>query len=267
MKQTSTAWIFVSHSNRDLAKVRQVRNALEKAGAEPILFFLKCLSDHDEIDGLIEREIDARYFFLLCDSANARNSKWVQDEVAHVKSLHGRKIEVIDLDSDWKAQLAGITNLVSNATVFLSYSHGDHAVVEPVRAALIARDFATWDPSHDLSPGDRWADRIESAIEAAARFGYVLHFISHSSLRSHSVTGEMKRALDLDIGSRYIPILLDPPDSVVGWLPSFVRERRWIDYSHKNVDRILPSLLRALGMNVTERDGGLNDPSTGAPGS
>jgi hypothetical protein len=74
MKQTSTAWIFVSHSNRDLSKVRLVRDALEKAGAERILFFLKCLSDHDEIDGLIEREIDARYFFRLCDSANAKKS-------------------------------------------------------------------------------------------------------------------------------------------------------------------------------------------------
>jgi hypothetical protein len=77
MKQTSRAWIFVSHSKQDLAKVRQARDALEKAGAEPILFFLKCLSDHDEVDGLIKREIDARYFFLLCDSANAKKSKWV----------------------------------------------------------------------------------------------------------------------------------------------------------------------------------------------
>ena len=107
-----------------------MRDALERAGAEPILFFLKCLSDHDEIDGLIEREIDARYFFLLCDSDDAKKSKWVQDEVAHVKSLHGRKIELIDLDSDWNVQLAGITNLVSNATAFLSYSHSDHVLVD-----------------------------------------------------------------------------------------------------------------------------------------
>lgn len=252
MKQTSTAWIFVSHSKRDLPKVRQVRDALERAGAEPILFFLKCLSDHDEIDGLIEKEIDARYFFLLCDSANAKKSKWVQDEVAHVKSLHGRKIELIDLDSDWKVQLAGITNLVSNATAFLSYSHSDHVLVDPVRAALMARDFATWDARHDLSGEDRWADKTESAIEAAARFGYFLHFISHSSLRSPWVSHEMERALALDIGSRYIPIVLDPPDILTDLLPPFVRERLWIDYSHKNVDQMLPSLLRALGMGDTE---------------
>src|SRR6267142_672024 len=73
--------------------------------------------------------------------------------------------------------------------------------------------------------GDRWADKTESAIEAAARFGYFLHFISHSSLRSPWVSHEMERALALDIGSRYIPIVLDPPAILTNLLPPFVRER------------------------------------------
>ena len=50
MTQISKAWIFVSHSTKDLDKVRAVRDAIENIGGEPILFFLKCLSDHDEID-------------------------------------------------------------------------------------------------------------------------------------------------------------------------------------------------------------------------
>ncbi len=79
MKQTSTAWVFVSHTNKDIAKVRQVRDAIEKAGAQPILFFLKCLSDHDEIDDLIKREIEARFFFAIALTQNERNGsrmKW-----------------------------------------------------------------------------------------------------------------------------------------------------------------------------------------------
>ena len=255
MKQTSRAWIFVSHSKQDLAKVRQVRDALEKAGAEPILFFLKCLSDHDEVDGLIKREIDARYFFLLCDSANAKKSKWVQDEVAHVKSLHGRRIELIDLDSDWAVQLTGITNLVSNATAYFSYSVVDRVAVDSVRSALMERDFATWDARHDLLGGEHWGDEIRSAIEAAARFGYFLHFMSRFSLLSTWVSHEMERALDLGIGSRYIPVMLDPPAALGDLLPAFARERLWIDYSHRNVDQMLPSLLRALEVNDTESSG------------
>jgi hypothetical protein len=259
MKQTSVAWIFVSHSTRDLEKVREVRNALEKEGAEPILFFLKCLSDHDELDDLIKREIEARYFFLLCDSASAQKSKWVQDEIDHVKSLQGRKIEKIDLDSDWQSQLAGIKNLLSNATAFFSYSHADRSVVDQVHTALVARDFATWHDVHDLSPGDRWVEKIEGAIEAAASFGFFLHFISLHSVRSRWTSHEAELAFKLDFGSRYIPILLDEPESLYDLLPEFVRNRQWIDYSDKNLDRMLPILLGELGMTSTEQgsvDGG-----------
>jgi hypothetical protein len=47
-------------------------------------------------------------------------------------------------------------------------------------------------------------------------------------------------------------IVLDPPAILTDLLPPFVRERLWIDYSHKNVDQMLPSLLRAFGMGDTE---------------
>ena len=253
MRKTSTAWVFVSHTNRDLNKVRQVRDAIEQAGAQPILFFLKCLSDHDEIDDLIKREIEARRFFLLCDSANAKKSKWVQDEIAHVKSLKGRKIEVIDLDSDWRKQVTGVANIVRRATIFLSYSHSDDSIVAPVRDALSALDFATWDDSKDLGAGERFADSIESAIGDAARFGYFLHFISRSSLRSRWVSHETERALELDMESRYIPIALDPIESISDDLPAHIRDRQVIDYSHRDPDRMLPILLRLLGINDSEQ--------------
>jgi hypothetical protein len=47
------AWIFLSHSHRDLHEVRHVRDALEAKGHQPLLFFLKCLDDDAEIDDLI----------------------------------------------------------------------------------------------------------------------------------------------------------------------------------------------------------------------
>lgn len=41
------AWIFVSHSHHDLEKVRQIRNYLESRGHNPLLFYLKCLTNND----------------------------------------------------------------------------------------------------------------------------------------------------------------------------------------------------------------------------
>ena len=39
------AWIFVSHSHKDIEKVREIRNELERRGHNPLLFFLKCMDD------------------------------------------------------------------------------------------------------------------------------------------------------------------------------------------------------------------------------
>ncbi len=54
------SWIFLSHSHNDFEKVREVRNILEVQGHNPLMFFLKCLNNDDEIDDLITREIEAR---------------------------------------------------------------------------------------------------------------------------------------------------------------------------------------------------------------
>ena len=68
-------WVFVSHSTKDFEKERLVRNALEDSGFRPILFYLKCMENEDEINELLKREIDARRRFILCDSTIAFDLK------------------------------------------------------------------------------------------------------------------------------------------------------------------------------------------------
>ena len=192
--RTSVAWIFVSHSSKDLDKVRQVRNAIEVAGGQPILFFLKCLSDNDELDDLLKREIEARTFFLLCDSGNAKASRWVQDEITHVKSLVGRKVEVIDLDGNWDAQLRGILQIVRGATVFLSYSRSDVTLVRLVEEELVRRDFQVWRDESSMTTGVNWQESLRSAVEQAVRDGYFLQFVSRKSASSRWVQAEIEMA-------------------------------------------------------------------------
>ena len=91
-------WVFLSHSHNDYDKVIQIRNLLEKRKFKPLMFFLKCLEDDTEIDSLIKREIDCRYRFILCDSTNAKASKWVQEEVRYIKEEKNRFYETINLD-------------------------------------------------------------------------------------------------------------------------------------------------------------------------
>lgn len=86
MNQDNDVWVFLSHSNKDYVKVREVRNLLEEQNFRPLMFFLNCLNEDDEIDSLIKREIDSRKRFILCDSPNAQSSKWVQKEVEYIQS-------------------------------------------------------------------------------------------------------------------------------------------------------------------------------------
>jgi len=74
------AWVFVSHSSLDIAKVLEVRNYLEECSAAPLLFHLVSIKKPEEFWPLIKKEIAARNFFLLCDSKNARRFEWVARE-------------------------------------------------------------------------------------------------------------------------------------------------------------------------------------------
>lgn len=254
MRQSSVAWVFVAHSTRDIDKVRRVRDVVEEEGGEPILFFLKCITDDDELDGLLKREIDARNVFLLCDSRNARHSDYVQEEFRHARSGGKEPLVVIDLDDpDWEQQEDLIRALVRRATLFLSYSRRDAAAVEPIRAALIESDLAIWETSDDLNPDAPFADQIREAIDEAARFGHFLHFISSSSLSSPYVSAETERAIESTVGDRYLPILLEPPSAIGHLLPSYVQTRQWIDFSAGDVTRALPQLLQRLGVKGTEQ--------------
>src|SRR5277367_3441113 len=100
------AWIFVSHSHRDLEKVREIRNELERRGHNPLLFFLKCLeADDARLPELIRDEIKARKWFVLCNTRASRRSKWVKQEIELVKQVSKRprkNIAVINLESDLK---------------------------------------------------------------------------------------------------------------------------------------------------------------------
>lgn len=91
-------WVFLSHSTKDFHTVRLLRNIMEEEGLYPLMLFLRCMNDEDELDSLIKREIESRTEFILCDSENAKSSRWVQKEVKFIKSL-GRICKVINVDN------------------------------------------------------------------------------------------------------------------------------------------------------------------------
>ena len=109
-----------------------MRNALEERGHFPLLFFLRCLTDESELESLLQREIEARDFFLLCNSENAAASRFVAEEVDYIKSLAGKIYETVDLDSNWEAQIEAIHALSRRATVSSSHWLVTMVLIRPI---------------------------------------------------------------------------------------------------------------------------------------
>ena len=188
-------WVFVSHSTKDFERVRLVRNALEDSGFRPILFYLKCMEDEDEINELLKREIDARRRFILCDSSNARASKYVQSEVDYIRSKR-RMYEVVNLDSldlNKECVQQDVFQLIKpfrkRTNVFLCYHHKDTNLVKIVTKGLTIQGFDVSDISFFDSQETyryfgslgEWALAIKKKVETTIENGYFLYLIGDTS--------------------------------------------------------------------------------------
>lgn len=208
-------WIFVSHSTKDLEPTRRIRDYLEAKSHQPLLFFLKCIRDTDELDSLITREIEARTIFLLCDSPNSRSSKWVQREVKFIQSLRDRHYEVIDITAPWPAQQSVLDRLSRRSTLFLSYASSDANEVSAIYEALRTYDYTIFFDRHSLRAGDDWRHATEQAIDESLSTGFFILFVSPSTWQREQSFQffELNRALDqrsrYDLGTRnFIPVLI-----------------------------------------------------------
>jgi len=245
MPRLSRAWIFVSHSTKDLEGVRRLRNELEARGAEPLLFFLKAIEEREELRRLLRREIEARSFFLLCDSAAARESPWVREEHEYVQSLAGKRVATIAIEGDWREQVAVVEDMLKAATVFLSYAHRDRDHVLPYGQLLRRYDFAVWDDTK-ISVGASFAANIEEGLRKAADNGYLIAFLSAASLGSQYAQREIATYEELTQStSRMILIDLEPVDTLV---PATMRQVQRLKFYAQDSATNERMLLKAVGL-------------------
>jgi hypothetical protein len=201
MDQTKIAskeiWIFLSHSNEDYDKVRKVRNMLEELELRPIMFFLKCLNDDDEIDGLIKREIDCRTRFILCDSENARKSKWVQREIEYIKSQQ-KPYEIIDLSKNESEILTQLKEVRRRSKIFISYSRKDHALASFIYKRLSKYDYDVFIDYDDLIGCGNYSHHIENEIKSSVENGHIIALLTENGLQSEWVNREIQFACEYD---------------------------------------------------------------------
>lgn len=123
----SRTTIFLSHSSKDITKVRQIRDILEALDYEPLLFYLKCLDDDNQnLETFIKKEIEARNIFIYCKSEHSEKSVWVQKELDYIKSFDSKRLYTIDITLPFRETivqlLQSITGIIKNNRVFISCS-------------------------------------------------------------------------------------------------------------------------------------------------
>lgn len=198
MNNNNEIWVFLSHSNEDYEKVRKVRDMLEDQHMRPLMFFLKCLNDHDEIDSLIKREIDCRTRFILCDTEESRKSAWVQREVEYIKSKD-RNFDVIDLTVCDEEIYQQIEQLKKQATIFISYNREEIQLAEQVYHRLCKYDFDVRFDAYALRSGRDFVGENMMSIDMACKKGTVVALLKDRVLNEGSfVRTELAKALDYD---------------------------------------------------------------------
>ena len=197
-------WVFISHSHQDIDLVRKIRNHLESLGLEPLMFYLKCLSDEHEIEDLIKREIDERDWFIYADSKNARSSKWVQTERDYIETLSGKKVFTIDLTDDVDKQMEFVKHIARQMKVFISCSHKDQVLQNKISEKLLEKDMLVLTDENLFLPGEGWELSAAVAIDEASRNGFVIILITENSKNSVAVEREIQRALQC--GGKIIPV-------------------------------------------------------------
>lgn len=212
-------YFFISHSHLDIEKVRIIRNIIEETFFyEPILFFLKCLSDEEELQSLIRREINERIWFVYCDSENARKSEYVNKERAIVNELiaNGKKINLLNVELDkfniWddgcydyiKEQ---ISYRIRKTKIFLSHQWKDLAVAEKIKEALTARGFSVWSASN-VAPLDLWSDTVENDIKRHSyKDGLFMVLSGENADDGFCIRSELDSAIHY--GALVLPVVID----------------------------------------------------------
>ncbi len=242
-------WIFISHSHRDIKTVRKIRNRFEELGFEPLLFYLKCLTDKNEIEGLVRREIQEREWFVYVDSDNSRSSDWVKSELGYLKELGNKKFFEIDARRNVIEQVNAIAR---GLKVYIISSHIDGEAADTLTDALVDREFLVLNNDQEtLDTPEKYMSSLERVLEETARDGFVIFLASEASVRSMWPRAELMRALEE--GATVIPLLLG--DTSIKELPIMLRNVRAFNISHspteEELERVLDELYHYVGYKMS----------------
>ena len=189
-------WIFISHSSKDIEKIRMIRNEFEKYGQNPLAFHLKCLKtdteeNKNELLDLIKREIESREWFVFCESDSSLNSEYVKLEREYVISCQKKMIWHINLNSSDESILRQVREICEDLQIYISYSSNDSPFVSMLTKELEEKDYFVT-TNRDISSYELpWAESVKNKITNVSKKGLFLFVLTENSIKSPFVQKEI----------------------------------------------------------------------------
>jgi len=243
-------YVFISHSHKDFDYVRIIRNDLEEKGFQPLCFYLKCLSDDDEIEDLIKREIDCRSIFVYVNSKNSRRSRWVQMEREYIEQS-GRRIDrIIDLDRDDPEEVA--KNLMISMRVFISYRLCEGVIFDELKERLLERDFRVINFDAIANTADSWEARISDSIKNAALHGCYIALIPPVD-DPRMMMQELEEACSVNNSESYRPYIIPVIMGDYICIPRQLSHYQCISTSYPPTSEQLDEIVTAVDTIMEER--------------
>ena len=218
-------WIFLSHSSKDILKVRQIRNEFERLGHNPLAFYLRCLNSDteqgkQELDSLIKREIDHREWFVFCDSKNAEQSKYVQMEKDYIYSANKQYIWHVDLSKPISEIIHEIQKICLRIKVFVSFTNKNKQIVMPILDHLERKDFDVW-TQEDLSIGVNWLEETKKQIKKTYDYGFALVFYTDEYTNTQYCKTELDELIKNNVFTYVINLTKTPLPSNLQYYKAF----------------------------------------------
>lgn len=199
---TNGAWIFLSHSSNDIEKVRKVRNAFEEYGHNPLAFHLRCMQTttkkgKEELDELIKREIDARQWFVFCESPSAAMSPYVKMEREYILESKKRKVWSIDMSLDMDQILERVRKISRDLMIFVDALYPYNYNIAHIE--MIEKKLADYEYTIVDTDDEEFEER-----------GFIIYIICKNDLegwRFHNLMSALE-SYNFSYGKRLIPVLV-----------------------------------------------------------
>ncbi len=247
-------WVFISHSNKDFEKVRKIRNYLEEHSCRPLLFYLMCLSEEEEIDQLIKREIDCRTRFIICSSEHSRKSKWVKSEIDYIKTSR-RSFHTIDLSASEQEIKKELDLFLKSTQVFFSFAREDSELALEVFQHVQKYDIRCAANIHNAAEAtDAQQPFTDSSFEQKIAFlkgaGFLVFFASRHSLNNERMREELSKAVTE--GARILALAVDENAAQHG--ADFFRECYDLNYTPPRYPSAFPDRQALIIRDISKGD-------------